>query len=230
VWAIEAISFVVSATALWRARPRVLQTEPRLGIGRELAVGFRYVMSVPWIWTGIGAATVILMVAMSPYTALLPGIVKAHYHRGVGSYGALFSMMAAGMVAGSLVWARWHPRRNRVLICFASFGINDIGIVVVALSPWYSLAITAAAWRGFWIGIGISAWGTLITELVPQHLLSRVWSLDTFGSFGLTPVGFVLAGAVATVVAPAAVLAVGGALGALLWFVPLAWRKVRIAA
>jgi MFS family permease len=228
VWAVEAVSFVVSAVALWLARPRQIRPEPRLGMRRELATGFRYVMSVPWIWTGIGAATVILMVAMAPYTALLPRVVRTHYHRGVGSYGLLFSVMAAGMVAGSLVWARWHPKRGRIILCFAAFGINDLGIVVLALSPWFPLAVAAATWRGFWIGIGISAWMTLISELVPEQLLSRVLSLDAFGSFGLTPVGFVLAGAIASVVAPTTILAVGGALGALLWFVPLGWSKVRV--
>jgi MFS family permease len=228
VWAVEALSFLVSAGALWLARPRAIQPEPRLGVRRELAAGFRYVMSVPWIWTGIGAAMVILMVAMAPYTALLPRIVRTHYHRGVGSYGLLFSVMAAGMVAGSLTWARWHPRRNRIVVCFAAFGINDIGIVVLALSPWFPLAVAAATWRGFWVGIGISAWMTLISELVPEHLLSRVLSFDYFGSLGLTPVGFVLAGAIAGIVAPTAILAVGGAIGALLWFVPLASRKVRV--
>jgi MFS family permease len=228
VWAVEALSFLVSAGALWLARPRAIQPEPRLGVRRELAAGFRYVMSVPWIWTGIGAAMVILMVAMAPYTALLPRIVRTHYHRGVGSYGLLFSVMAAGMVAGSLTWARWHPRRNRIVVCFAAFGINDIGIVVLALSPWFPLAVAAATWRGFWVGVGISAWMTLISELVPEQLLSRVLSFDYFGSLGLTPVGFVLAGAIAGIVAPTAILAVGGAIGALLWFVPLASRKVRV--
>ena len=200
----------------------------QLGLRKELAAGFRYVISVPWIWTGIAAATVILMLAMSPFTALLPGIVQSHYHRGVGAYGFLFSAMAAGMVAGSLIWARWHPRRRRVAICFAAFGINDLGIVVLALSPWYPLAVVAVAWRGLWIGIGISAWLTLISELVPEHLLSRVTSIDFFGSIGLTPVGYVLAAVAATAIAPTTILAVGGALGAGLWFVPLAWRKVRV--
>ena len=230
VWGIDACSFGVSAAALWLARPRTIQPSAQLGLRKELLEGFRYVISVPWIWTGIAAATLILMVAMSPYTVLLPRVVQSHYHRGVGSYGLLFSAMAAGMVVGSLVWARWHPRKWRVTICFAAFGINDLGIVVLALSPWYELGVAAAAWRGFWIGIGIAAWLTLISELVPEHLLSRVLSFDYFGSFGLTPVGFVLSGAVATVVAPTTILAVGGALGAMLWFVPLLWRKVRIAA
>jgi hypothetical protein len=61
-------------------------------------------------------------------------------------------------------------------------------------------------------------------------LLSRASSIDFFGSIGLTPVGYVLAGAVATFVAPTTVLAVGGALGACLWFLPLTWRRVRTKA
>jgi hypothetical protein len=81
-----------------------------------------------------------------------------------------------------------------------------------------------------WIGVGIAAWTTLVTELVPEHLLSRVFSFDFFGSMGLTPVGFALAGAAASLVAPTAILAVGGVLGSLLWFVPLTWRRVRVAA
>ena len=230
VWGIDSLSFLASATALGIARPRIVEPPPQLGMRKELVVGFRYVISVPWIWTGIAAATAILMIAMSPYTVLLPRVVQTHYDRGVGSYGLLFSAMAAGMVAGSLVWAHWHPRRHRVAICFAAFGINDIGIVVLAVSPWYSLAVASAAWRGFWIGIGIAAWLTLITELVPEHPLSRVLSFDYFGSFALTPVGFVLAGAAASVIAPTTILAVGGALGAMLWFVPLLWRPVRVAA
>jgi MFS family permease len=227
VWGLDSASFLVSAGALWLARPRATQPSVQLGVRKELAVGFRYVIGVPWIWTGIAAATVILMIAMAPFTTLLPRVVQTHYHRGVGSYGLLFSAMAAGMVAGSLIWARWHPRKWRVAICFAAFGINDIGMVVVALSPWYALAVAAVAWRGLWIGIGIAAWLTLVTELVPEHLLSRVMSFDFFGSLGLTPVGFVLAGIAAATIAPTTILAVGGALGAILWFVPLTWRKVR---
>ena len=68
---------------------------------------------------------------------------------------------------------------------------------------------------------------TLINELVPENLLSRVLSFDYFGSFALTPVGFVIAGVAAGIVAPTTVLAVGGTIGVTLWFVPLCYRQVR---
>jgi MFS family permease len=229
VWAIETVSFLVSAGAVWLARPRTIPDEPLPGIRHEFIEGFRYVISVPWIWTGIAVATFVLMIAMAPFNALLPRIVRDHYGRGVGSYGLLFSLMALGMVVGSLLYARWHPRRRRVLICFSSFGINDIGIVVVGLSPWYWLALIAVVWRGFWIGLGGSAWTTLVTELVPERLLSRVFSFDFFGSLGLTPVGYIVAATLATTIEPTTILAVGGAIAFVLWFVPLTWRRVREA-
>jgi MFS family permease len=230
VWAIDAASFVFSAVLLWRARPRTLAAAPREGTLRELRAGFRYTMSVPWIWMGIAIATVILMIGLAPYNALLPRIVRSHFNRGVGSYGLLFSLMAVGMVVGSVLYAHWNPRRNRIILCYAAFGINDLGIVVVAVTHSFTVALAAVAWRGFWLGIAISLWTTLLTELVPGSFLSRVVSLDVFGSFALTPIGYAIVGAVAGLFSPAQIVAFGGALGALLWFVPLSSGEVRRAA
>jgi MFS family permease len=230
VWAIDAASFVFSAVLLWRARPRTLAAAPREGTLTELRAGFRYTMSVPWIWMGIAIATVILMIGLAPYNALLPRIVRSHFNRGVGSYGLLFSLMAVGMVVGSVLYAHWNPRRNRIILCYAAFGINDLGIVVVAVTHSFTVALAAVAWRGFWLGIAISLWTTLLTELVPGSFLSRVVSLDVFGSFALTPIGYAIVGAVAGLFSPAQIVAFGGALGALLWFVPLSSGEVRRAA
>ena len=69
-----------------------------------------------------------------------------------------------------------------------------------------------------------------MTELVPEHLLSRVFSFDSFGSHALTPVGFALAAGAATIWPVTTIVAVGGALGFFLWFAPLISRRVRHAA
>jgi hypothetical protein len=38
-----------------------VETEPRQGVPRELLAGFRYVIGMPWIWTGISIAAFMLM-------------------------------------------------------------------------------------------------------------------------------------------------------------------------
>ena len=50
--------------------------------------------------------------------------------------------------------------------------------------------------RGVCVGFGVAIWETMLMELVPDHLLSRVVSLDYFGSFGLMPLGLAFAAGV----------------------------------
>jgi MFS family permease len=170
---------------------------------------------------------VILMFGMAPFNALLPRIVRGHFHRGVGSYGLLFTLMATGMVLGSLTWARVNPRRHRIAICYAGFATGALGLAAVGFAPWYWLVAAAVVWRGFFIGIGMAAWNTLLLEYVPQRLLSRVFSLDFFGSIGLTPVGYAGAAAVATVVDPRTILTFGGCVAFVGWSTPILFRSVR---
>ena len=53
--------------------------------------------------------------------------------------------------------------------------------------------------RGALIAYGIAIWETVLMELVPENRLSRVISLDFFGSLGLTPIGYALAAVLAGV-------------------------------
>ncbi len=227
VFSLDALSFLFSAALLWRARPRRLEQEPTAGPWRDLAAGFRYVASVPWLWTGIAVTTLILMVAMAPFQTLLPRLVKEHFHLGIGAYGLIFSLQAVGMVLGSFTFAHVNPRRKRAILCFTAFSINDVFMLLLALSPWFPLAAAASVVRGFFIGAAIGLWMTMLTELVPEGYLSRVISLDFFGSFGLTPVGYLLAAGLAGLFAPQAIIATGAILGALLWLLPLLDRRVR---
>ncbi len=171
--------------------------------------------------------TLILMVAMAPFQTLLPRLVKEHFHLGIGAYGLIFSLQAVGMVLGSFTFAHVNPRRKRAILCFTAFSINDVFMLLLALSPWFPLAAAASVVRGFFIGAAIGLWMTMLTELVPEGYLSRVISLDFFGSFGLTPVGYLLAAGLAGLFAPQAIIATGATLGALLWLLPLVSRRVR---
>jgi len=120
-----------------------------------------------------------------------------------------------------------NPRRRRAILCFCAFSINDAFMLLLALAPWFPLAAGAALVRGFFIGTGIGLWMTMLTELVPEGYLSRVISLDFFGSLGLTPVGYLVAAGLAGLFAPQEIIAAGATLGALLWLLPLVSARVR---
>ena len=64
-------------------------------------------------------------------------------------------------------------------------------------------------------------WETMLQELVPEHMLSRVVSLDFFGSFGLMPVGLAAAAAISGIAAPGTIIAAGAFLSAALFVVVL---------
>ena len=230
VFALNAASFVVAAALMWMAKPRAFERDEPQGTLKEIADGLRYVLGVPWLWITVFLASFILMIAMAPYTALLPAFVEEQFGRGVGSYGTLFTLQSFGMALGSLAFGQTNPTRRRVTIMYVLFAANDICVIAMTLTHSFGLACALVAARGICIGYGIGVWSTLLMQQVPSSKLSRVTSLDFFGSFALIPVGYALTAAVAGAFSPAALLFVGFGISAILWLAPLASVRVRTAA
>jgi MFS family permease len=230
VFGFEAVSFLVSAALIALARPRPFEPEPREGTFREILAGIRYVAGIPWLWISIVLAAFILMVAMAPYQTLLPKLVEDHFDRGVGSYGTLFALQSAGMAAGTLLYGQFPPERRRIVWMYVLFGLNDLCVVAMALTPDYAVGGALVTLRGVFIGFGISVWNTLLMQMVPDSKLSRVMSLDFFGSLALVPVGYALAALAVGFFTPSAILVAGFSLAFVLWTAPLGLRAVRAAA
>jgi MFS family permease len=225
-----ASAFAVAAGLLLAARPRAIEPEPPKGTLREIADGVRYVVGVPWLWISIFLAAFILMIAMAPYTALLPAFVEEQYGLGVGAYGALFTLQSLGMAIGSLVFGQLNPGGHRVVIMYLLFALNDVFVVAMAIVPSFEAGLAFVMLRGLCIGFGLGVWNTLMMQFVPESKLARVSSLDFFGSFALVPVGYALTAILAGMFAPSSLLIAGFSLSAVLWTAPLALRRVREAA
>jgi MFS family permease len=170
------------------------------------------------------------MIAMAPYTALLPAFVEEQFNRGVGSYGTLFTLQSLGMAFGSLAFGQTNPSRRRVIIMYLLFAANDICVIAMTLTHSFGLACLFVTMRGVCIGYGIGVWSTLLMQQVPSSKLARVTSLDFFGSFALIPVGYALTAVVAGMFSPAILPLVGFGTSTILWIAPLASKRVRTAA
>jgi MFS family permease len=227
VFGLDAASYVFAATLVWLARPRRSEREEREGALRDVATGFRYVASEPWLWVTIALFSVFLMVVIAPVQVLLPELVAEHFDRGVGAYGLLFAAQGVGMVIGALVFAHLMPTRNRGVLSYVLWTANAVAIVLFVLSPWFAVALGLGLLRGAALGFGIAVWETMLMALVPEGLLSRVISVDYFGSVGLMPIGLVLAGAASDLASPEALLVTGAALSAVMFAacIPARWLR-----
>src|SRR6266516_3213528 len=140
VFAIDALSFLVSGALMLLARPRAVDVEPSVGTLTEIREGATYVARIPWLWVTITLFAVILMLQLAPQQVLLPKLVKDHFDRGVGAYAALSAMVGVGTVCGTLLFGHLQPRRRRGVISYWLWLINSLAIAGLALAPWYLLA------------------------------------------------------------------------------------------
>jgi len=165
--------------------------------------------------------------AIASAVVLLPKLVAQEWHGGVGSYGLLFTLQGIGMVLGSVVLAQTAPARRRGVLIYWLFFVNSALGVLIGLSPSYWGAAVVQIGRGFCIGFAITLWDTMLMQLVPQHMLSRVISMDWFGSIGLLPAGLGLWALLSGLAPPGTLIAASSAFCALLFLLGLADRRIR---
>jgi MFS family permease len=227
IFAVDALSFVVSAAFLAFARPRVYERAPTEPLRRELTTGFRYVADVPWLWITIGTFSLVLLVGFAAFQVLLPKLVRQEWAGGVGAYGLLFALQGIGMVIGSIVLGQTAPTRRRGILIYSLFVANAVFGALLGLSPWYGGAAVLQVGRGFCLGFAITLWDTMLMQRVPSHMLSRVISMDWFGSLGLLPAGLALWALLSGLAAPGTLIAASSAFCAGLFLLGLSDRRIR---
>jgi MFS family permease len=225
-FALDAATFVFSALMLLRVRPRPARRgrAPR-SVARELRAGWEEVRSRAWVWVTILAFTGAVLCVYAQWYALAPGISK-HLYGSAGVFGVLESVAGAGAVAGALVALRWRPARPLAvgLVLIMAWPVQDI---VFSLGAPLAAVIACALVTGFgWSLMGVF-WETLLARHIPARSLSRVSSYDWMGSLALLPLGFVIAGPLASVFGPRSVLGVGSALGLVMLGLALLPRSTR---
>lgn len=224
-FAIDALTFLVSAFFLTRVRPRERGVAPvRQTVLAELREGYREVRSRAWIWVTVAIFAVALLLSFGPWTTLGPTVAEEEYGS-TGIFGLLAAVMGAGTVLGAALGFRLrplHPMRAGFLWCLpwpavtAAFALTA---PLAVLIPLFALAGIGLSLFGIW-------WETALAERVPPHTLSRVSSYDWMGSLALLPVGYLLAGPLGDALGAAPVLAVGSVVATVVLASALAVREI----
>lgn len=225
---IDAGSFVVSALAIWSIRtrpaPRAVVDHSLRSTVADVAEGFRYTRSKPWIWATLLAAMFSLLVFVGPIEVLVPFVIKNKLALGPEALGLIFAFGGVGSLVMSVLIGILGLPRRQVTVMYAAwtFGVGATAFYGAMTSLWQALVISFVLQASFMLGQVI--WTTMLQQLVPRELLGRVSSLDWLMSLGLVPVSYALTGPVAGALGPDMTLIAAGLLGAVfmgaLLFVP----------
>jgi MFS family permease len=212
-FAFDSATFVLSALLLARVRPAVALAEPAAPerattVLHELRVGWREVASRPWVWATILGFTVAVLTAYSQWYSLAPTVARDAYGS-TSTFGVLESVAGGGAVLGALLGIRWRPRRPMY-----------VGLLLTLFWPLQSVSFAFASPLGAVVGLAFLAgfgfslfeiwWETALVRHIPPEALSRVSAYDWMGSLALLPVGFAIAGPLASALGTRTVLGLGG--------------------
>jgi predicted MFS family arabinose efflux permease len=217
-FALDAVSFVFSAWTAIRIRPRQrgdAAVFEQSSVLHELRAGFHEVRSREWVWVVIGCFTVAVLAGFATWYSLAPSIAR-RYYGGAAVFGLLETMIGAGAVVGAVVGIRWRPRRPVYAGMLLGL-VWPLQGIAFALGAPEAFVVPLSAATGFGFTLLMIWWETALANHIPPAALSRVSAWDWMGSLALLPIGYALAGPLASAFGARATLGVGSliAFGAL---------------
>lgn len=209
VFAIDAVTFVVSAGSLALLRIKRVTEKPRANFFAELADGLRAVTSRRWYVMNLaGHAT--WNFAIAAFFVLGPIVAKEKLG-GPSAWGLIGASMGVGAVVGGLVALRVTPTRPLVV---ANLALAPAALQLISLAvPLPTAAIMATCVVG-WAGLTFlnEVWFATVPQLIPQEVLARATSFDWLLSIIAMPIGFAVTGPVADHIGIPKTLVIAGAL------------------
>jgi MFS family permease len=207
---LDAVSFVVAAAILSRARhlPLGAEHEAHVGWRAHLREGLRYAASHRRVRRLLAWQTVTLVL----FTLVVPieiVFVKAQLHAGNAGYGALLGSWGAGMIAGAGVFTVVRRISVGKLLVLSSLAVA-LGYIGIAASSTLLGACLASLLGG--LGNGVE-WVSLLTALqaaTPPERQVVVMALFESLSTVMPGVGFALGGAIAALASPRVAYAAAG--------------------
>jgi predicted MFS family arabinose efflux permease len=225
-WALafDAATYVAASALLIGIRVEHVDRAAPSTMLADLREGWQEFRARSWVWLLV-AQFAFVNGCFAAINVLGP-LLARQYMGGAPAWAAVLTAMAVGLVSGSLVAMRLHPRFPLRIAAAATFGF---------LPPFFLLAFHAPVWlvaasmlvNGVCVDIFEVLWDTSLQTHIPNEALARISSYDMIGSFVLGPLGLLAVGPVSAAIGITATLVGAGALLTFATLLPWLTRAVR---
>ncbi|HEY8921879.1 MAG TPA: MFS transporter [Candidatus Limnocylindria bacterium] len=227
-FAINAVSYLGVLEALRRMDPAAMLRLPRLdpypSIRSSLSEGIGYALRTPTVLWPLVLLAGVGTFGMN-FQTLLPLFAKYTLELDADGFGALFAAMGVGSLLGSLTLAFMGSRRPLIWMILGGATSFVIFEALLGLSRDPLAAFPLIVFVGLSSMLMINTINVTVQRSVPDELRGRVMALYVTVFAGSTPIGGLIAGAVAQAWGPPAGFLVGA--GATVLFIGLAaWHLV----
>ena len=212
---LNAASFLAALVAYLLMRDSELLAAPRIAVARsargvaaQISEGLRYVRETPTIRLALVTLGIVATAGMN-FSVLVPVYARDVLGGDAATYGFLMAATGVGSLSCALMIAA--GLRPTLALLVAGAAVLGLSLVALAAIRTELVALPVMLLLG-WAVIAIAATtNTIIQMIVPDHLRGRVMSIYTTVFAGSSPIGGLIAGAIAAAAGVAAALLVGGA-------------------
>jgi MFS family permease len=176
----------------------------------HIVEGFVYVGSAPPVRVLLSMLGLVSVMGM-PYATLMPALADHVLGRGVDGVGLLMGATGVGAMLGALTLAAKEEVRGLEQWVARAAVLFGVSLLAFSLSRsfWLSFALLVPTGYGFMVQLAAS--NTLLQSMSPDAMRGRVMAVYSMMLMGMTPVGALLAGALASRVGPALTVELGAA-------------------
>jgi len=211
VFLLSGVSMAAVLVGLIRIDPTTVHHAESRGPAR-LGEGLRYVRARRDVLTLMVLVFFVSAFAINFYTAL-PIMAANVFHRQADGYGTLFTLLAVGTLAGSLLAARRSASHTPKFLIAAAAGFGATEAVAGLMPNYLTCGLMLIV-----VGLGMMTFlptaSTIVQLAVEPHMRGRVMGLYTLIFLGSNPIGAPLTGWVAATLGNRAPLVLGGILAA----------------
>jgi len=158
----------------------------------------------------------------------LPALAKLTLRAGDTGVGLLLGARGIGALAGSVIAGSVTIRRSGFVGCLTILGLG-VALAGGAAAPSLLLAIPCQALAGGFTTALAVIFTTLLQTRAPERQRGGIMALQSLAIFGVTPLGYALAGVIGAMLSPRGLLAVGALSITISGVMGLASRQMREA-